>query len=47
MATVSDFTSSVKEQWMVYMEETENHYLEDSAAVESGRSVLEEGLHHW
>ncbi|XP_008783640.2 kinesin-like protein KIN-5A isoform X2 [Phoenix dactylifera] len=46
MAMAHDFASSVKEQWMVYMEDTENHYLEDAASVESGRSVLEEGLHH-
>ncbi|XP_010922468.1 kinesin-like protein KIN-5A [Elaeis guineensis] len=46
MDMVRDFTSSVKEQWMVYMDQTENHYLEDTAAVESGQSVLEEGLRH-
>ncbi|WOL14877.1 kinesin-like protein KIN-5A [Canna indica] len=44
MSTAHDFTCSVKEQWKTYMEETENHYLEDTAAVESGRSGLEEGF---
>ena len=28
MSTAHDFTSSVKEQWKVYMEETENHYID-------------------
>ncbi|XP_038988983.1 LOW QUALITY PROTEIN: kinesin-like protein KIN-5A [Phoenix dactylifera] len=44
MSTAHDFTLSVKEQWKVYMEETEKHYLVDTAAVESGRSCLHEGF---
>ncbi|KAJ6799278.1 kinesin-like protein KIN-5A isoform X1 [Iris pallida] len=44
MATARGFTTTVKEQWTVYMEETEQHYLEDTAAVESGRCCLEDGI---
>ncbi|KAG1371623.1 Kinesin-like protein KIN-5A [Cocos nucifera] len=44
MSTAYDFTASIKEQWKVYMKETEKHYLEDTAAVESGRSCLQEGF---
>ncbi|XP_039128668.1 kinesin-like protein KIN-5A [Dioscorea cayenensis subsp. rotundata] len=44
MATAQDFTSSVKGQWVVYMEQTEKHYVEDTAAVESGRCSMEEGF---
>nr|XP_010937758.1 kinesin-like protein KIN-5A [Elaeis guineensis] len=44
MSTAHDFTASIKEHWKVYMKETEKHYLEDTAAVESGRSCLQEGF---
>ncbi|THU45600.1 hypothetical protein C4D60_Mb02t19700 [Musa balbisiana] len=44
MSTAHKFTSSVKEQWKSYMEETEDHYLEDIAAVENGKLRLDEGL---
>lgn len=47
MATAQDFTSSVKGQWVVYMEQTEKHYVEDTAAVESGRCSMEEGFRDW
>ncbi|XP_010253418.1 PREDICTED: kinesin-like protein KIN-5D isoform X2 [Nelumbo nucifera] len=46
MSTMQDFTSSVKEEWATYMEKTETHYLEDTAAVQSGKNDLEEGLQH-
>ena len=36
-----------KRNWTVYMEETESRYLEDTAAVESGRCCLEDGLQDW
>lgn len=38
MSSAHDFTSTAKDHWTVYMEETENCYLEDAAAVESGSS---------
>ncbi|XP_020582997.1 kinesin-like protein KIN-5A [Phalaenopsis equestris] len=44
MSNAQDFTSSVKEKWMVYMEETEKNYHQDTTTVESGRFCLEEGL---
>ncbi|XP_064970827.1 kinesin-like protein KIN-5A [Musa acuminata AAA Group] len=44
MSTASDFTRRIKGQWKAYMEETENHYIEDTAAVESSRNDIEEGL---
>lgn len=47
MSTAHKFTSSVKEQWKSYMEETEDHYLEDIAAVENGKLRLDEGLRSW
>jgi len=47
MSTARDFTSTVKEEWTVYVEETESRYLEDTAAVESGRCSLEDGLRDW
>ncbi|RRT52674.1 hypothetical protein B296_00050317 [Ensete ventricosum] len=47
MSTVHDFTCSVKDQWKIYMDETENHFVEDTAAVESGKHGLEEGVQNW
>lgn len=47
MSNAHDFTSTVKEHWTIYMEETENHFLEDTAAVEIGRCCLEDGLQDW
>lgn len=47
MSTMQEFTVSVKGQWTAYMEKTETHYLEDTAAIESGKHGLEGGLHHW
>ncbi|XP_020592608.1 kinesin-like protein KIN-5A [Phalaenopsis equestris] len=44
LSNAQNFASFVKEKWALYMEETENHHLEDTAAVEKGRSCLEEGL---
>ncbi|RWR95516.1 kinesin-like protein KIN-5D [Cinnamomum micranthum f. kanehirae] len=46
MSTMQEFTLSVKDQWTAYMEKTETHYLEDTAAVERGKHGLEEGLQH-
>ncbi|KAK1285363.1 hypothetical protein QJS10_CPB20g00746 [Acorus calamus] len=46
MSNTNAFTSSVKNQWLVYMENTENNYKEDTAGVESGMCCLEEGLQH-
>lgn len=47
MSTASDFTCRIKEQWKAYKEKTQKHYIEDSAAVESGRNDIEEGLKSW
>lgn len=44
MSTAHVFTSTVKEQWSWYMEDTETRYNEDIASVERGRSGLEQGL---
>ncbi|KAF8395042.1 hypothetical protein HHK36_018981 [Tetracentron sinense] len=46
MSTMQGFTSSVKDEWTTYIDKTETHYLEDTAAVESGKNGLEEGLQH-
>jgi len=42
-----DFTSSVREKWGFYMEETEKNYTEATTAVDSGRSCLAEVLVEW
>jgi len=44
ISTAQDFTSSVREKWGFYMEETEKNYIEDTTAVDSGRSCLAEVL---
>uniref|UniRef100_A0A5B6ZZT6 Kinesin motor domain-containing protein n=1 Tax=Davidia involucrata TaxID=16924 RepID=A0A5B6ZZT6_DAVIN len=44
MSIMQDSTSSVKTDWTIYMEKAETHYLEDTAAVESGKKYLEEVL---
>ncbi|KAK9280536.1 hypothetical protein L1049_014228 [Liquidambar formosana] len=44
MLTMQDSTSSVKAEWTVHMEKTETRYLEDTAAVETGKKDLEEVL---
>lgn len=40
-------TSSVRREWTNYMDKAEYHYLEDNAAVESGRREMEETLLNW
>lgn len=47
MTTMQDSTSTVKAKWVIHMEKTESHYLEDTAAVECGKKDLEEVLHNW
>ncbi|XP_020698000.1 kinesin-like protein KIN-5A [Dendrobium catenatum] len=44
ISNAQNLTSLTKEQWKLYMEETENNYQEDIVAVESRRCSLEEGL---
>lgn len=44
MATMQESTSSVKTEWTVYMDKTETHYLEDTAAVENQKKDLGEVL---
>ncbi|XP_020277289.1 kinesin-like protein KIN-5A [Asparagus officinalis] len=44
MSTASEFTSAVRKEWTTYMEETESHYLEDTASVETGKQNLEKNL---
>ncbi|CBI16219.3 hypothetical protein VitviT2T_008056 [Vitis vinifera] len=44
MATMQESTSSVKAEWTVYMDKTETHYLEDTAAVENQKKDLGEVL---
>ncbi|KAM0948208.1 putative plus-end-directed kinesin ATPase [Dioscorea sansibarensis] len=46
MSTAQEFTLSVKEQWAVHMNETENNYKDSTAAVESSKSSMEEGFRH-
>lgn len=47
ISMAQDFTSSVQEKWGFYMEETEKNYIEDTTAVDSGRSCLAEVLVEW
>ncbi|CAL4903139.1 unnamed protein product [Urochloa decumbens] len=44
ISTAQDFTTSVREKWGFYMEETEQNYIEDTTAVDTGRSCLAEVL---
>ncbi|GJM94430.1 hypothetical protein PR202_ga11071 [Eleusine coracana subsp. coracana] len=44
ISTAQDFNSSVREKWGVYMEETEKNYIEDTTAIDTGRSCLAEVL---
>ncbi|XP_044467575.1 kinesin-like protein KIN-5D [Mangifera indica] len=41
MSTMQDSTCSIKAEWKLHMEKTEMHYLEDTSAVESGKTDLE------
>ncbi|KAJ0084104.1 hypothetical protein Patl1_30819 [Pistacia atlantica] len=41
MSTMQDSTCSVKAEWKLHMEKTESHYLENTSAVESGKTDLE------
>lgn len=47
MSTMQVSTSSVRREWTNYMDKAEYHYLEDNAAVESGRREMEETLLNW
>lgn len=47
ISIAQDFTSSVQEKWGVYMEETEKNYIEDTTAVDTGKSCLAEVLVEW
>jgi hypothetical protein len=47
ISMAQDFTSSVREKWGVYMEDTEKNYIEDTTAVDTGRSCLAEVLVEW
>ncbi|PKU62598.1 125 kDa kinesin-related protein [Dendrobium catenatum] len=44
VSSTQDFTDQMKEQWTIYMEDTENNYREDSTTVESEKMAIEEGL---
>lgn len=44
---MQDSTSSVRAEWNNYVEKADSHYLQDNAAVESGRKEMEEALHNW
>ncbi|KAJ4725915.1 Kinesin-related protein [Melia azedarach] len=41
MSTMQQSTSSVKAEWIMHMEKTESHYLEDTSAVEHRKKDLE------
>lgn len=47
MLAAHDFTCSIKEQWKKYTDDSETHYLEDTASVESDKNGLEEGFRIW
>ncbi|KAI0488803.1 hypothetical protein KFK09_028642 [Dendrobium nobile] len=44
VSSTQDFTDQMKEQWTIYMEDTENNYREDSTTLESEKMAIEEGL---
>lgn len=45
MSTMREDTSTVKDNWTVYVDVTESQYLEDTFAVENGKKGLEGVLH--
>lgn len=47
MSTMQQSTSSVKAEWIMHMEKTESHYLEDTSAVEHRKKDLEVVLQNW
>lgn len=47
MSTMREDTSTVKDNWTVYVDVTESQYLEDTFAVENGKKGLEGVLHSW
>ncbi|KAJ4830991.1 Kinesin-like protein KIN-5D [Turnera subulata] len=46
MSTMQESTSSIKNKWTDHMEKVESSYLEDTAAVDSGKQDLEKVLHN-
>ncbi|KAK2980292.1 hypothetical protein RJ640_024996 [Escallonia rubra] len=46
-STMQVSTSSIKAEWKNYNEKAETHYVEDTAAVESGKKDMEEVLQNW
>ncbi|XP_042464696.1 kinesin-like protein KIN-5A [Zingiber officinale] len=44
MLAAHDSTSSIKEQWKKYTDDSETYYLEDTASIERGKNGLEEGF---
>ncbi|XP_076936470.1 kinesin-like protein KIN-5D [Bidens hawaiensis] len=44
MATMKDSSSCIRNDWINYTKKAESHYLEDTAAVESGKIDLDEVL---
>nr|GMD12475.1 kinesin-like protein KIN-5D [Ipomoea batatas] len=41
MSTMHDSTSSVKDEWTMYMEKAESYYLEDTVSVENSKKEME------
>ncbi|KVH88474.1 hypothetical protein Ccrd_026745 [Cynara cardunculus var. scolymus] len=44
MSTMKDSSSCIRDEWTNYTKKSENHYLEDTAAVENGKKDLDEVL---
>lgn len=47
MSTMKDSSSCIRNEWINYAKKAESHYLEDTAAVESGKLDLDEVLRNW
>lgn len=47
MSTMKDSSSNIKVEWTNYTKKAESHYLEDTAAVESGKKDMDEVLQNW
>lgn len=47
MSTMKDSSSCIRDEWSNHTKKAESHYLEDTAAVESGKKDLDEVLQNW
>lgn len=47
MSTMEESRNTVRAEWTDYTKKAETHYIEDTAAVEDGKKILDEILQNW